>query len=285
MAGHWEGDLSLGAHGASAIGTLVERTTRLVVLVRMPTRKADVAASAFTGALNAIPAPLRKTLTYDQGKEMANHLSMAQATGMRIFFADPHSPWQRGSNENINGLLRQYFPKGTSLAAWDQEDLDRVAASLNDRPRKTLGYATPNEQIVNLLAALAHENESSAGGVRYQTGIHPRIKIAEFLDATETYLTDTSAMRDNAMQQDSQSPRPIPALPCQSVDHSSATSPIRNDIKLPNSSTACDVEFTLAYPADSALTVETKGGRDGRVAGAAHGYVIKWEDCIGFSPL
>ena len=119
--------------------------------------------------MNAIPAPLRKTLTYDQGKEMANHHSMAQATGMRIFFADPHSPWQRGSNENTNGLLRQYFPKGTSLAAWDQKDLDRVAASLNDRPRKTLGYATPNEQFANLIAALASENEISAGGVRYQT--------------------------------------------------------------------------------------------------------------------
>ena len=169
VPGHWEGDLILGANGASAIGTLVERTTRLVVLVRVPTRKADVAASAFAGALNAIPAPLRKTLTYDQGKEMANHHSMAQATGMRIFFADPHSPWQRGSNENTNGLLRQYFPKGTSLAAWDQKDLDRVAASLNDRPRKTLGYATPNEQFANLIAALASENEISAGGVRYQT--------------------------------------------------------------------------------------------------------------------
>jgi IS30 family transposase len=135
----------------------------------MPTRKADVAASAFAGALNAIPAPLRKTLTYDQGKGMANHHSMAQATDMRIFFTDPHSPWQRGSNENTNGLLSQYFPKGTSFAAWDQQDLDRVAASLNERPRTTLGYATPNEQFANLIPALASENEISAGGVRYQT--------------------------------------------------------------------------------------------------------------------
>ena len=169
VPGHWEGDLILGANGASAIGTLVERTTRLVVLVGMPTRKADVATSAFAGALNVIPAPLHKMLTYDQGKEKANHHSMAQATGMRVFLADPHSPWQRGSNENTNGLLRQYFPKGRSLAAWDQEDLDRVAASLNDRPRKTLGYAKPNEQFANLIAALASENEISAGGVRYQT--------------------------------------------------------------------------------------------------------------------
>ncbi len=154
VPGHWEGDLILGAGGASAIGTLVERTTRFVVLVHMPTRKADVASCAFAGALNAIPAPLRKTLTYDQGKEMAGHESLAQSTGMRIFFADPHAPWQRGTNENTNGLLRQYFPKGTSLSAHTQDDLDTVAASLNDRPRKTLAYATPNEQFKILLATL-----------------------------------------------------------------------------------------------------------------------------------
>jgi IS30 family transposase len=160
VPGHWEGDLILGAGGSSAIGTLVERTTRFVVLVRMPTRKADVAACAFAGALNAIPAPLRKTLTYDQGKEMAEHRSLAADTGMRIFFADPHSPWQRGSNENTNGLLRQYFPKGTSLSSFDQADLDVVAASLNDRPRKTLDFATPREQFSSLLAGLASENRT-----------------------------------------------------------------------------------------------------------------------------
>jgi IS30 family transposase len=169
LPGHWEGDFMLGARGASAIGTLVERTTRYVVLVRMPTRKADVAACAFAGALNAIPAPLRKTLTYDQGKEMAEHESLALSTGMRIFFADPHSPWQRGSNENTNGLLRQYFPKGTSLSGLTQDDLDTVAASLNNRPRKTLDYATPNEHFMNLLAELAGENQTSPGGVRSQT--------------------------------------------------------------------------------------------------------------------
>ena len=169
VPGHWEGDFIVGAGGASAIGTLVERTTRYVVLVRMPTRKADVAACAFAGALNAIPAPLRKTLTYDQGKEMAEHESLALNTGMRIFFADPHAPWQRGSNENTNGLLRQYFPKGTSLSGLDQGDLDTVAASLNNRPRKTLDYATPNEQFSNLLAAAASANQTSPGGVRSQT--------------------------------------------------------------------------------------------------------------------
>ena len=168
MPGHWEGDLILGAGGASAVGTLVERTTRLVVLVHMATRRADVAASAFAGALNAIPAPLRKTLTYDQGKEMAGHAGLAAQTGMRIFFADPHSPWQRGSNENTNGLLRQYLPKGSSLAGLDQADLDLVAASLNDRPRKTLDYATPNEAFNSLLATLASGGETQTGsGVRY----------------------------------------------------------------------------------------------------------------------
>ena len=163
IPGHWEGDLILGAGGASAIGTLVERTTRFVVLVRMPTRKADVVACAFAGALNAIPASLRKTLTYDQGKEMAQHESLALNTGMRIFFADPHAPWQRGSNENTNGLLRQYFPKGTSLSGFDQADLDTVADSLNGRPRKTLDFATPSEQFRSLLADQAAANNEPGG--------------------------------------------------------------------------------------------------------------------------
>jgi IS30 family transposase len=166
VPGHWEGDLILRAGGSSAIGTPVERTPRFVVLVKMPTRKADVAACAFAGALNAIPAPLRKTLTYDQGKEMASHSRLALETGMRSFFADPHSPWQRGSNENTNGLLRQYFPKGTSLSGFDQEDLDIVAASPNDRPRKTLEYETPNERFTHLLANLASISNTSIGGVR-----------------------------------------------------------------------------------------------------------------------
>jgi IS30 family transposase len=169
VPGHWEGDIILGAGGASAIGTLVERTTRFLVLVRMPTRKADVVASAFAGALNAIPDPLRKTLTYDQGKEMAQHESLALHTGMRIFFADPHAPWQRGSNENTNGLLRQYFPKGTALGGFGQADLDRVACSLNDRPRKTLDFATPNEQFSRLLAECASVIKAPNGGVRSGT--------------------------------------------------------------------------------------------------------------------
>ena len=158
IPGHWEGDLILGAGGASAIGTLVERTSRLVVLVRMPTRKTDVVTSAFAGALNAIPAALRQTLTYDQGKEMAQHERLAASTGMRIFFADPHSPWQRGSSENTNGLVRQYFPKGTVLSGFGQDELDAVAERLNSRPRKTLDFATPSEHFSHFLAQQASVN-------------------------------------------------------------------------------------------------------------------------------
>jgi transposase, IS30 family len=135
----------------------------------MPTRKADVVGCAFAGALNAIPACLRKTRTYDQGKEMAQHESVALSTGMRIFFADPHAPWQRGSNENTNGLLRQYFPKGTSLSGFDQADLDTVADSLNGRPRKTLDFATPSEQFSRLVAEQASVNKAPSAGVRYGT--------------------------------------------------------------------------------------------------------------------
>ncbi len=169
VPGHWEGDLILGAGAASAIGTLVERMTRFVVLVKMPTRKAEVAASAFAGALNAIPAPLRQTLTYDQGKEMAEHAKLAHATSMKIYFADPHSPWQRGSNENTNGLLRQYFPKGMALSGFSQAELDEVADKLNDRPRKSLDYATPNEAFQDVLAKLNAQNNPLSEGVRFGT--------------------------------------------------------------------------------------------------------------------
>jgi IS30 family transposase len=167
VPGHWQGDLIIGAGGASAIGTLVERTTRLVLLVRMPTRKADVAASAFAGALNSIPAPLRKTLTHDQGKEMAEYCRLPNEVGITIFFADPHSPWQRPSNENTNGLLRQYFPKGTSLSEFTQDQLDAVAATLNDRPRRTLGFVTPNELFAKLVANLNDTTDVSHCSVRY----------------------------------------------------------------------------------------------------------------------
>ena len=142
--GHWEGDLIKGANNASAIGTLVERTTRLVVLVKLPHPNPATAAhvlQAFTDKLNAIAQPMRQSLTYDRGREMAEHAKLTQNTGMKVYFCDPYSPWQRGSNENTNGLLRQYFPKGTDLSGYSQQQLDAVADELNGRPRMTLGYA------------------------------------------------------------------------------------------------------------------------------------------------
>lgn len=152
VPGHWEGDLIIGSFGRSAIGTLVERTTRFVILLHLP---ADHGAEAVRHAINEeimmLPTHLRRSLTWDQGKEMAQHVQVKIDTGLEVFFCDPHSPWQRGSNENTNGLLRQYFPKSTDLAVHSAAELRRVADQLNARPRKTLSYATPAEQLTNLL--------------------------------------------------------------------------------------------------------------------------------------
>jgi IS30 family transposase len=145
VPGHWEGDLLKGARNGSAVGTLVERTTRLVLLARMDGTDAGSAYQGFTKKLRQIPAPLRKTLTYDRGKEMAEHARLAQRLAIRVFFADPHAPWQRGSNENTNGLLRQYLPKGTDLSGYTQRELNAIAHRLNTRPRKCLDFATPLE--------------------------------------------------------------------------------------------------------------------------------------------
>ena len=153
VPGHWEGDLIIGT-GRSAIGTLVERSTRFVLLLHLPHgHGADQVAAAMTEAMGTLPAQLRRSLTWDQGTEMASHAQIALATGLEIYFCDPHSPWQRGSNENTNGLLRQYFPKGTSLAVHSREQLDGVAAELNSRPRKTLGWKTPAQALEQVLAA------------------------------------------------------------------------------------------------------------------------------------
>jgi len=135
VPGHWEGDLIKGARNGSAVGTLVERTTRLVLLARMEGTDARSACLGFTKKLRHVPAPLRKTLTYDRGKEMAEHERLAQRLALRIFFADPYSPWQRGTNENTNGLLRQYLPKGTDLSGYTQRELNAIAHRLNTRPR------------------------------------------------------------------------------------------------------------------------------------------------------
>ena len=155
--GHWEGDLIKGANNASAIGTLVERTTRLVVLVKLPHPNPATAAhvlQAFTDKLNAIASPMRQSLTYDRGREMAEHAKLTHNTGMKVYFCDPYSPWQRGSNENTNGLLRQYFPKGTDLSGYSQQQLDAVADELNGRPRMTLGWRTPLAVYAEHLARL-----------------------------------------------------------------------------------------------------------------------------------
>ena len=144
QAGHWEGDLIVGAAQRSAIATLIERKTRFTMLARLPAdHSAQSVGDALISAFTALPAALRRTLTWDQGNEMFHHERIERATGLQIYFADPHSPWQRGTNENTNGLLRQYFPKGTDLQIWTAEQLALVAAELNDRPRLCLADRAP----------------------------------------------------------------------------------------------------------------------------------------------
>lgn len=151
QVGHWEGDCIMGAGSRSAIGTLVERVTRFVILIHVSTGRPTAAAMAdsIADALGALAPHLRRTLTWDQGKELALHQQITARTGTRVFFCDAHSPWQRGSNENTNGLLRDYFPKGMDLAGISPEQLQQVADELNDRPRKTLGWARPADLITD----------------------------------------------------------------------------------------------------------------------------------------
>jgi IS30 family transposase len=170
VPGHWEGDLILGL-SSSAIGTLVERTTRFTVLLHLPRMPehgqprikngpalaghgAEAVRDAIASAITTLPEQLRRSLTWDQGAEMAQHAQLRIDTGLAIYFCDPHSPWQRGTNENTNGLLRQYFPKGTDLAKHSTDDLDAVAAALNSRPRKTLGWKTPAEALNDHLLSI-----------------------------------------------------------------------------------------------------------------------------------
>ena len=150
LPGHWEGDLLLG-RGHSQIATLVERATRYVLLVRLSGRDSASVTDALIERAKSLPANLMQTLTWDQGKEMASHGRFTLATDVKVYFCDPASPWQRGSNENTNGLLRQYFPKGMNLANLSQDDLDEVATSLNTRPRKTLAFATPEDTLRHLM--------------------------------------------------------------------------------------------------------------------------------------
>jgi len=145
IPGHWEGDLIKGARNATSIGTLVERTSLFVTLVKLDSATAKDVEQGFAHILNRIDAQKRLSMTYDQGREMAWHELLATETGIKVYFADPHSPWQRGRNENTNGLLRQYLPKGTDLSIYSQQELDEIAWKLNTRPRKTLNFRCPAE--------------------------------------------------------------------------------------------------------------------------------------------
>jgi len=153
VPGHWEGDLLVGS-GHSHIATLVERKSRFVILVKVPSNDTRTVVTALTRRVRKLPKQLRRSLTWDRGKEMADHKDFSLATDVKVYFCDPHSPWQRGSNENTNGLLRQYFPKKTDLSGYSQAHLDRVALRLNQRPRETLGFQTPADKLSAFVASI-----------------------------------------------------------------------------------------------------------------------------------
>jgi IS30 family transposase len=152
VPGHWEGDLLAGRR-PTHIATLVERKSRFVILVKVPSADTAAVVNALTRRVRKLPKQLRRSLTWDRGGEMARHKDFSLATDVKVYFCDPHSPWQRGSNENTNGLLRQYFPKGTDLSAYSQAHLDRVALKLNQRPRETLGFRTPADTLSGYVAS------------------------------------------------------------------------------------------------------------------------------------
>ena len=160
VPGHWEGDLIMGTASKSAIGTLVERRTGFLMLLHLPeTHGADVVQDAMVEQMSKLPATLRRTLTWDQGQEMSNHVAIAAATDLDIYFCDPHSPWQRGTNENTNGLLRQYFAKNADLSVFAPDYLEHVATKLNNRPRKRLGFKTPAEALDELLSTPSNPDD------------------------------------------------------------------------------------------------------------------------------
>ena len=180
VPGHWEGDLIIGLN-RSAIGTVVERSSRFTMLVHLPRLEgygveprvkngpalagygAEAMRDALASTFTTMPVQLRRSLTWDRGKELAQHVQLKIDTGLAVYFADPHSPWQRGTNENTNGLLRQYFPKGTDLSRWSRDDVEAVAAALNGRPRKTLGWKTPAEALAEHLRSLQQAGVATTG--------------------------------------------------------------------------------------------------------------------------
>jgi len=153
VPGHWEGDLVIGSNNRSAVGTLVERTSRYMLLLHLPNgHGAEEVDAAMRRAIAKLPGELFRTITWDQGSEMARHAAFTIDTGIQVYFCDPHSPWQRPTNENTNGLLRQYLPKGTDLSKYSEADLDAIARNMNDRPRKLLGAMKPVERLSEILA-------------------------------------------------------------------------------------------------------------------------------------
>ena len=154
VPGHWEGDLIIGKGNKSAVGTLVERSTRYVILLYLPagSATAEVVRTAMTAKIKTLPEHLFRSITWDQGNEMADHARFTIDTGIDVYFCDPRSPWQRGSNENTNGLLRQWMPKGTDLTIHTEADLDAIAYKLNNRPRQTLGWMKPSQALARLVA-------------------------------------------------------------------------------------------------------------------------------------
>ena len=162
IPGHWEGDLIKGAFNRSAVATLVERSSRLILLAQLDAPDARSTQIGFERMFGRMPPSLRRTMTYDRGSEMTCHQALTENTGVKIYFADPHSPWQRGSNENANGLIRQYLPKGAELGSYTQNDLDEIAAKLNSRPRKILDFRTPLEAFDEYLRTSPTNNKAVA---------------------------------------------------------------------------------------------------------------------------